>query len=56
MQKPQLLKTNSKGGTIHSYQISGGLTTYDRYLACLKGYCEFNNTLQEAETCLEKMT
>ena len=56
MQKPLLLKTDRKGGTIHSYQLTGGLTTYDRYLACLKGSCEFHNTLQEAENCLEKMT
>ena len=56
MQKPLLLKTDSKGGTIHSYQLTGGLRTYDRYLACLKGSCEFHNTLQEAENCLEKMT
>ena len=56
MQKPQLLKIDSKGGTIHSYQISGGLTTYDRYLSCNKGRCEFNGTFKEALTCLEKMT
>ena len=56
MQKPVLLKTDSNGGTIHSYQLTGGLTTYDRYLACNKGQCVFNNTLQQAQTCLEKMT
>ena len=56
MKKPQLLKTDSKGGTIHSYQLTGGLTTYDRYLACLKGSCEFHNTLELAETSLQKMT
>ena len=56
MQKPQLLKTDSKGGTIHSYQLTGGLRTYDLYLSCLEGHCEFNNSLKEAETCLEKMT
>ena len=56
MKKPQLLKTNSNGGTIHSYQLTGGLTTYDRYLACLKGSCQFYNTLELAETSLQKMT
>ena len=56
MQKPQLLKVDARGGTIHSYQLTGGLTTYDRYLACLKGYCEFHNTVELAETGLEKMT
>ena len=56
MKKPQLLKTDSKGDTIHSYQLTGGLTTYDRYLACLKGSCQFYNTLELAETSLQKMT
>jgi len=56
MKKPQLLKTDSNGGTIHSYQLTGGLTTYDRYLACLNGYCTFFNTLELAETSLQKMT
>ena len=56
MKKPELLKTDDKGGTIHSYQLTGGQTTYDRYLACNKGVCEFHNTLDMAETYLEKMT
>jgi len=55
MQKPQLLKTDDKGGTIHSYQLTGGHTTYEKYLACNKGVCEFNDTFQQAQTCLEKM-
>ena len=56
MKKPELLRTDDKGGTIHSYQLTGGLHTYDRYLACNKGVCEFQNTLSMAETYLEKMT
>ena len=56
MKKPQLLKTNSNGGTIHSYQLTGGLTTYDKYLVCNKDHCEFNDTFKQALTCLEKMT
>ncbi len=56
MKKPVLLKTDSNGGTIYSYQLTGGLTTYNKYLACNKGHCEFNSTFKEAETCLEKMT
>ena len=56
MQKPELLKTQSNGGTIHSYQLTGGLTTYDRYLACLNGYCTFYNTLEQAEKRLEILT
>ena len=56
MKKPELLKTDSNGGTIHSYQLSGGLKTYDKYLACLKGSCTFYNSLELAETGLRKMT
>ena len=56
MKKPELLKTDGKGGTIHSYQLSGGHTTYDKYLACLNGVCEFHNTVELAETGLQKMT
>ena len=55
MKKPELVKTNRKGGTIHSYQISGGHTVYNKYLACLNGVCEFHNTIELAETGLEKM-
>ena len=53
MKKPQLLKTDSKGGTIHSYQLTGGLTTYDKFLACNKGSCTFFNDLKQAEACLK---
>ncbi len=56
MKKPELLKKDDKGGTIHSYQLTGGLHTYDRYLACRKGVCTFYNSFELAETCLEKMT
>jgi hypothetical protein len=56
MKKPELLKKDAKGGTIHSYQLTGGLHTYDRYLACNKGVCTFYNSFELREKCLEKMT
>ena len=56
MKKPELLKTDSNGGTIHSYQLTGGHTTYDKYLACNKGRCTFYNSMELAETGLQKMT
>ena len=56
MKKPELLKTNSKGGTIHSYQLTGGRTIFDKYLACNDGYCTFYNSMEQAETGLQKMT
>ena len=55
MQKPQLLKTDSKGGTIHSYQLTGGHTTFDRFLACNKGSCTFFSDFKQAEACLKVM-
>ena len=56
MKKPELLKTLSNGATIHSYQLSGGHRIYDRYLACVKGRCAFYDSMELAETGLEKMT
>ena len=56
MKKPELLKTDGRGGTIHSYQLTGGRTTYDRYLACRKGHCTFYDSMELAETGLRKMT
>ena len=56
MKKPELLKTDSKGGTIHSYQLTGGHTVFNRYLACYDGVCKFHNELNLAETSLQKMT
>jgi len=56
MNKPQLIKTTPEGGTIHSYQLTGGHTTFDRYLACYNGVCKFHPDLELAETSLQKMT
>ena len=56
MKKPELLKIDGRGGTIHSYPLTGGLKTYEKYLACNKGRCSFHDTVELAETCLQKMT
>jgi len=55
MKKPELLKTDRYGGTIHLYQLTGGQSTYDRYLVCNKGVCSFHNELKQAEDHLEKI-
>ena len=49
MNKPQPIYTNPIGATIHSYELTGGLTTFQRYLACFLGHCTFYNTLKEAK-------
>ena len=45
---PQLVKATPQGGTIHKYQLSGGKTSFMRYLGCYLGTCKFCNDLDEA--------
>ena len=48
MKKPELLHITPQGGTIHSYDIQGGSTTFHRFLACSEGDCKFFSTKKEA--------
>ena len=48
MKKPELLHITPQGGTIHSYDIEGGSTTFHRFLACTEGDCKFFSTKKEA--------
>ncbi len=52
MRKPTLLYKSPQGATIHSYDLTGGKTTYERFLGCLEGSCEFYGTLQEAKSAI----
>tara|TARA_Y100001968_G_scaffold320416_1_gene353314 strand:- start:106 stop:297 length:192 start_codon:yes stop_codon:yes gene_type:complete len=45
---PHLVKATQKGGTIHEYQLSGGKTSFMRYLGCYLGTCKFCNNIEEA--------
>ena len=45
---PQLVKATPQGGTIHKYQLSGGKTSFMRYLGCYLGTCKFCNDMHEA--------
>ena len=45
---PQLVKATPQGGTIHKYQLSGGKTSFMRYLGCYLGTCKFCNDMEEA--------
>ena len=49
MNKPELLFTSRGGGTVHSYELTGGKTVYERFLACYMGYCRFFNDIDEAK-------
>ena len=54
MRKPKLLRKSSQGATIHSYDIEGGKTTFERFLACYEGSCVFYNCIEDAEKYLVK--
>ena len=45
---PQLVKATPQGGTIHEYKLSGGKTSFMRYLGWYLGTCKFCNAIQEA--------
>ena len=45
---PQLVKATPQGGTIHKYHLSGGKTSFMRYLGCYLGTCKFCNDIEEA--------
>ena len=55
MRKPELLYKSPQGATIHSYDLTGGKTTYERFLGWLEGSCEFYDSLQEAKTAVSKL-
>ncbi len=54
MRKPRLLYTSPEGGTIHSYDIEGGKTTFERFLGCYMDFCRFYDTFQEAKDYITK--
>ena len=54
MKKPELLYTHHGGGTIHSYELTGGKTVFERYLGCYDGKCEFYNTYDGARTAVSQ--
>ncbi len=52
MQRPELLHTSSKGGTIHGFEIEGGKRTFSRFLASYLGSSKFCADLEEAQAYL----
>jgi len=49
LDQPKLIQTTSSGGTIHSYQLTGGTTIFNRYLSCYLGTCSFFSDLESAQ-------
>ena len=52
MRKPTLLHTSPLGATIHSYDLEGGKSTFEKFLGCYLGNCSFYNTLEDARTAV----
>ena len=52
---PELILTTPLGGTVHTYPITGGKTTFVRHLACYLGSCRFCNDLEEATDHLKQV-
>ncbi len=52
---PQLIKSTAQGGTIHEYHLSGGKSTFMRYLGCYLGTCKFCNNIEEATDFVESV-
>ena len=54
MRKPKLLHKSSLGATIHSFDLEGGKTTFERFLGCYEGKCEFYNSYDRARTAVSQ--
>ena len=52
--KPVLVSSTPGGGTIHTYPITGGKRTFERYLGCYLGSCKFCNDVEEAREFVKR--
>ena len=52
---PQLVKATEQGGTIHKYHLTGGKSSFMRYLGCYLGNCKFCNDIEEADNFLKSV-
>ncbi len=50
---PELVSATPQGGTIHTYQITGGKRVFERFLGCYLGSCKFCDNIEEASEYLE---
>jgi hypothetical protein len=55
MMTPQLVHSSPQGGTIHTYELSGGKTEFTRYLTCFLGSCKFCKDKEEAIAYLKSL-
>jgi len=52
LELPKLVHATPQGGTIHKYPLSGGKSSFQKYLGCYLGTCKFCNDLEEASAYL----
>ena len=55
MMTPVLVHSSPEGGTIHTYELSGGKTEFTRYLTCFLGTCKFCRDMEEATAYLKSI-
>jgi len=53
--QPELILTTPLGGTVHTYPLTGGKSTFVRHLACYLGSCRFCNDLEEVQQHLKEV-
>jgi len=53
---PELVHATDQGGTIHKYPLSGGKSSFLRYLGCYLGKCKFCDNLEDASEYLETLS
>ncbi len=51
--RPTLVHSTPQGGTIHKYPLSGGKSSFERFLGCYLGSCKFCNDIDEATAYLQ---
>ena len=47
-------QVSSKPIVIHAYDLTGGKTTFERFLSCYEGNCVFYNTYDRARTAVSQ--
>ena len=52
---PELVHSTAQGATIHKYHLSGGKSSFLRFLSCYLGSCKFCNDIEEATEYIESM-
>ena len=53
--QPVLVHSTPQGGTVHKYPITGGKTSFERFLGCYLGSCKFCNDLDEATQFIKSL-